>query len=176
MTPKDSLQINDDDRHILPGMAEGDHDDAQSLDSEIQVLPKSRTAQNRNRPSCSDESPLNPGFNITLPTSTLGHISAPVSGPTTLNNLPFVGPQSPEKSVQKLTFFGSFNAKLDSEKNTRDRGQAQENFRDPIWSTNSVESEEVQHENDYIKKATLSGFSKKLQTIQEPIWGFPEPS
>jgi hypothetical protein len=102
------------------------------LESEIQVLPKSRTAPDKNRPSCSDESPLNAGFNITLPTPTLGPISAPVSGPTTLNSLALNGPLSPEKSGQNLTFFGSFNAKLDNGRKMEDRGQAQEDFLDPI--------------------------------------------
>jgi hypothetical protein len=98
-----------------------------------------------------------------------------VSGPTTTKSNTFLGPTSSEKSGQNLVNFGSF-AKMDNERKMGDRGQVQEDFPEPICSTNSVDSEEVGSEKNIIRKATLSGFSRKLQTIQEPMGEFPEPS
>jgi hypothetical protein len=98
-----------------------------------------------------------------------------VSGPTTTKRNSFLGPPSPEKSGQNLVNFCRF-AKMNNEKEMGDRGKVQEDFPEPIWSTNSLDSEEVQSEKNIIRKATLSGFSRKLQTIQEPVGEFPEPS
>jgi hypothetical protein len=156
-------------------MVKEDREDAQSSESEIKFFPKSLTAPDKNQPSCFDSSPLNAGFNIVLPTPTLGHISAPVSGPITTKSNSFHGPSSPEKSGQNLANLGSF-PKMDNERNMGDRDQAQEDFPEPIWSTNSFNSEKVQSEKKIIRKTRLSKSSRKLEKIQEPMGEITEPS
>jgi hypothetical protein len=98
-----------------------------------------------------------------------------VSGPIITKSKSIHGPPSPEKSGKNQVKLGSF-AKMDNERNMGDRDQAQEDFPEPIWSTNSVDSEEVQSEKKIIRKATLSKFSRKLETIEEPMQEFTEPS